>query len=223
MASHAPSQITQAQATELVLDRIFGQDFLAYDLEQGTVKGYSEVRVIYLSEDIIRGIYEALLHETGEAWSLILRTAGITWGRRTTKLLDSQSQELAPDGVSRLSVKAYFELLEKYFQTHGWGIAHFDLSKARSNGLIRVVFTDSIFPRALSDLAEPVDHMIGGMLTGMFQVMSNAKLDFAEIASPLLGSPHTEFVISSPARIEAIASLVEERTPADEIIAHLCA
>lgn len=223
MATNAASSTAQTQAAELVLERIFGPEYLGYDLEEGTVRGYNEVRVIYLTEDIIRGIYEALLHETGEAWSLILKTSGLSWGKRTTKLLDSQSRELAPDGVARLSVQAYFGLLEKYFQTHGWGSATFDLAKARSNGLIRVIFKDSIFPRALSDLSEPVDHMIGGMLTGMFQVMSNAELDFAEISSPLLGSPHTEFLISAPSRIEKVLPFIEERMPADEIIAHLCA
>lgn len=222
MTTVSPVTSAQVQAADLVLEKIFGSDHHAYDLEQGTVRGYNEVRVIYLSEDIIRGIYEALLHETGEAWSLILRTSGLTWGRRTTKLIDVQSRELAPDGVGRLSVQAYFDLLEKYFQTHGWGLASFDLSNARSHGVIRVIFRDSIFPRALSDLSEPVDHMIGGMLTGMFQVMSNAPLEFAEISSPLLGSPNTEFVISAPNRIEKIQAYVEERMPADEIIARLC-
>ena len=222
MAATAPSLTSESEAAEFVIERIFGPDYLAYDMEQGTVRGYNEVRVIYLSEDIIRGIYEALLHETGEAWSLILKTSGLTWGRKTTKLLDAQSRELAPDGVARLSVKKYFELLEKYFQMHGWGLATFDLDRARSHGLIRVVFKDSIFPRALSDLSEPVDYMIGGMLTGMFQVMSNAQLDFAEISSPLLGAPCTEFVISAPSRIDKARALADERMPADEIIEQLC-
>ena len=217
------SKQKQKQATELVLQKVFGHEFLDYQLEEGTVRGYNDVRVIYLSEDIIRGIYEALLHETGEAWSLILKTSGLTWGRRTTKLLDLQSRELAPDGVARLSVQAYFDLLEKYFQTHGWGLAKFDLAKARSHGLIRVVLLDSLFARALSDLSEPVDHLIGGMVTGMFEAMSNAKLDFAEVSSPLLGSPNTEFVITAPSRIEKVQPFIAERMPADEVIERLCA
>jgi len=210
------------QAVDAVLAQIFGSSDLSFDLAEGTVRGYKQVRVIYLSEDIIRGVYEALVHETGEAWTLIMKTAGTSWGRRTAKLLDFQIQELSPQGASKLPVSDYFNLLQAYYQLHGWGHADFDLSKARSNGLIRVRFVDSIFVKALSDLSEPVDHMVGGMLTGMFSGVSKVNLDCIEIASPLLGSPHTEFAISSPRRIEEIATLVEERIPAEEICEQLC-
>ena len=212
---------SESAATELVLDRIFGETQLKFDLAEGTVRGFGEVRVIYLSEDVIRGIYEALLHETGEAWSLILKTAGLTWGRRTTKALNHQVNEIAPQGLDRLSVQAFFSMLEAYYQLHGWGLANFDLSMARSAGLMRVTFQGSIFARALSGLGEPVDHMIGGMLTGMFEVMSKRDLDFAEISSPLLGAPQTEFLITAPSRIEKIQPLIEDRTPPEEICEYL--
>ncbi len=220
-AAHLPEP-TQAEATEIVLDRIFGENQLRYTLDEGTVLGYADYRVIYLSEDVIRGIYEALLHETGEAWSLILKTAGLTWGRRTAKTLNRQVNEIAPQGLERLSVQSFFSVLESYFQLHGWGHANFDLSMARSAGLIRVTFKNSIFARALRDLAEPVDHMVGGMLVGMFEVMSRRDLDYAEIASPLLGAPQSEFLITAPARIDQIRSMVDDRTPPDEICAFLC-
>lgn len=221
-AAARPDKLTQNSAAEVVLEQVFGNSELAWDLEQGTVRGFKEVRVIYLSEDIIRGIYEALLHETGEAWSLILETAGRTWGRRTTKLLEVQVEDIAPNGLTKLSVKDYFNLLQTYYQLHGWGLAKFDLSRARSNGLIRATLDDSIFVHSLSDLAEPVDHMIGGMLAGMFEIMSKRSLGFAEIASPLLGAPSTEFIITAPKRIEEIKPLIEDRLPPDEICEHLC-
>jgi len=223
MNSVAEVQVNDMRATvDAVLKKIFGSSELAFDLAEGTVRGYKQVRVIYLSEDIIRGVYEALLHETGEAWALIMRTAGTSWGKRTAKLLDYQVQELSPQGAGKMPVADYFKLLELYYQIHGWGNATFDLSLARAHGVIRVRFTESIFAKALSDLGEPVDHMIGGMLTGMFSGVSRAELDFAEVASPLLGAPHTEFLISSPRRIEEIGAFVEERMPAEEICEHLC-
>ena len=215
-------KLNEESAVEMVLEQVFGNSELSWDLAEGTVRGFKEVRVIYLSEDIIRGIYEALLHETGEAWSMILQTAGLTWGRRTTKLLDLQVEDIAPNGLTKLSVNDYFKLLQTYYQLHGWGLANFDLSRARSNGVIRVTLDDSIFVHSLSDLAEPVDHMIGGMLTGMFEIMSKRSLGFAEVASPLLGAPSTEFLITAPRRIEEIMPLIEDRLPADEICEHLC-
>jgi hypothetical protein len=129
---------------------------------------------------------------------------------------------MSPQGLDRLSVQSFFAVLEAYYQHHGWGLATFDLSMARSAGLIRVSVKNSIFARALRDLAGPVDHMIGGMLVGMFEVMSRRDLEFAEIASPLLGAPETEFLITAPARIDKIRQMVDDRTPPGEICEYLC-
>ncbi|MGL4574128.1 MAG: hypothetical protein ACRCV9_04975 [Burkholderiaceae bacterium] len=196
--------MTQAMVNQ-VYEKLFGESGQHFDLYEGTISSAANVRIIYLSADIIRGIHEALSYEAGEACGLILNSCGIRWGKRVATSLEKELRALANRRMDGLMVKEYCDLMESYFAFHGWGKATIDLELAASDGIVRVGFANSIFSTVLSHVQEPVDQMIEGMLQGMFESMSGGQeLGCAQII-PEGAKPYalTHFLISGRARVES--------------------
>jgi uncharacterized protein len=95
------------QLSTEILNKMFGDSSLNFDLKQGTVRSTTDVRVIYLSSDIIRGIYDVLKYETGDAWSLILKNCGIIWGERITNSLNNELNATTNQKMGQLNVDSF--------------------------------------------------------------------------------------------------------------------
>jgi|GEM_PF-1514364 len=57
-----PNHAVQQLSTQ-ILQKIFGETAQRFDLAEGTVIGNTDVRVIYLSSDLIRAIYDTLTYQ----------------------------------------------------------------------------------------------------------------------------------------------------------------
>jgi len=201
---------------------LFGNQDYQFDLIEGTITDRNNTRIIYISSDIVRGIYEALYFEAGEAWKIILKSCGYIWGKRVSDYLDNELKTTSGQGLHMLTVKSYIDLLEKYVATHGWGRACVYLNDAEQHGIVRVSMMHSLFVNSLNDLDERVDHIIAGMLKGMFENISGHSLECIEvICTNNSTSPTCEFLISAPERIASIEALAEEGVTLDAIVEQL--
>jgi len=207
---------------EFVLERLFGETYYRFDLVEGEIFNPADVRIIYLSADVVRGIYEALNFEAGEAWKVILKTCGHLWAKRVANSLEQEYRAIAQHDWDDLNVAQYVELMEAYFSRHGWGKVKVVLDDAAEYGIVRVSMTHSLFATALNNVEGPVDFMIAGMLQGIFETISEQTLEALEVQSPRRNAaPGSEFLISAPERIASIENLVEEGAPLDDIIERL--
>jgi hypothetical protein len=207
--------------TQLNLERFFSETRLVYDLEAGTVRNPGAERIIYVSADLMRGIHQALVEETAEAWKIIFRNCGRTWGKRVAKHLDTGLTKTGVSGQAALPLSGYLAFIEAYFSEHGWGLLKLDLAHAE-RGLVIARLTNSYFAAVLSDVDDLVDPLLAGILQGFLEHVSGAELGCAEIACIRKGSPECVFAITTQARLDR----VEDRfgiAPADEIIASLAA
>ncbi len=205
-----------------VVERLFGHDYCDFDLFEGTALNAVNVRMIYLSSDIIRGIYEALYVEAGEAWRIILKTCGHVWGKRVSASLQQEVSLLMNAGMDELPVEQYVELFENYFSLNGWGKLTIDLNAAQQHGIVHANLTHSLFVHALNHLNDYVDPMVAGMLQGMFESISGQSLDCIEVTCAC--KAHTakcEFLISGAERIKSIEPFVEKEATLDAIIERL--
>jgi uncharacterized protein len=203
------SSMTQDLVNQ-VYERLFGESGQFYDLYEGTISSAANVRIIYLSTDIIRGIYDALSYEAGEAWSLILHNCGVRWGKRTAASLERELRALANRRMDGLIVREYCDLLESYFAFHGWGKLKIHLELAQSDGVVYFSLTNGIFSSVLTNVAGPVDHMIEGMLCGMFGVVSGGHALGCAQVIPDSPKPYETvyFLLSGADRIESVASSI---------------
>lgn len=207
----------------LDLERFFSHDACRYDLLAGTAHNAAGSRVIYLSADIIKGIHQALLDETGPAWRLILKNCGILWGRRVARHLDRELGLMFNASPADLPVAEYIRLVESYFSAHGWGLLKIDLARAESHGVITASLENSLFAEVLDSETARVDYLVAGILRSLFAHISGQELDCQEIASVRAGAPCGLFVITGTQRLDALESRIEQGEDAGLLLSTLCA
>jgi uncharacterized protein len=210
------------QLSTQVMDRLFGDSSLNFDLNKGTVLSVTDARVIYLSSDILRGIYDVLKYETGDAWSLILKNCGIIWGERISASLDKDVHVTTNQKMGQLNVDGFIHLLESYFASHGWGKMQFYLEDAETHGIVRASLKNSLFAETLKHLNSPIEFMIAGMLQGVFSTISGHDLSCIQVSYENTGAESSEFLISAKSRIDFFeqSGFAQELNP-DEALARL--
>ncbi len=205
--------------TQLNLERFFSETRLVYDLEAGTVRNPGAERIIYVSADLMRGIHQALVEETADAWKIIFRNCGRTWGKRVARHLDTGLSKTGVSGQAALPLAGYIAFIEAYFAEHGWGVLKLDLAHA-DRGLVVARLAHSYFAAVLNDVDDLVDPLLAGILQGFLEHVSGAELGCAEIACVRKGAPECVFAITAPARLDAVEARFGVE-PAEEIIASL--
>jgi uncharacterized protein len=217
-----PTTQAGAQISAQILEQLFGDSLLNFDLAQGTVLNASEGRVIYLSTDIIRGIYDVLKYETGEAWPLILKNCGVIWGERISAIMDKDVFHTTNQKMGQLDVDSFIELLETYFARHGWGKMRIYLDDAESHGIVRANLKNSIFAQTLKHLNSPIEFMVAGMLQGIFSAISGHDLGCIQVSYEYTGPESSEFFISAKSRIDRFQlSGIAQEFNIDEALAKL--
>ncbi len=198
------------------LDQLVSHTACTFDLYEGTVVDPSGTRVIFLCTDIMRGIHAALSYEAGPAWKIVLKRCGQLWGKRMFRTLNQQAQTVVQRRIDKISVEDFLAQLAAMLNFGGWGLIEFDLNTAPRHGYLRATLRNSVFSDALSELREPVDFMMAGMLGGLFSEIAREELDGIEVSSPLTGSDSSLFLISSAARVGALEELHEGGFGSDE-------
>lgn len=209
------------QLSAQILKKIFSEASQTFDMEAGTAISNTDVRIIYLSTDIIQAIYDTLNYEAGEAWSLILKNCGVIWGKRVHASLEKELYTSTSQKLGNLSVDSYIALLEAYFANHGWGKMRFYLDNAESDGIVRASLTNSLFATTLKHLDTPVDYMIAGMLQSIFSSISDQELRCLQVSYTYSGANTSEFLISGAERVSALdTSKIHEMNP-NEVLGQL--
>ena len=184
ITAEPPSEPTAPALLKLtpdVFDQLFGDKAYTHRLRHGTIISSSDKRIVYLPSDLLRGIYNALEKETGDAWGEVLKSCGFVWGKRVARSLKKELWEVARLDLDRLPVSDFVTLLERYFAHHGWGVMRISLADAAAHGVIQARLSNSLFAEVLSELDEPVDYLVAGMLRSMFEMISGRTLDCLEV------------------------------------------
>jgi len=197
--------IDETKLTMQVFNQMFAAEYCEYDLVGGKVTGTTD-RVIYLSSDLILGIYDALYYETGEAWRLIFNNCGYLWGKWEIGRLKKELKIRIQQEIEQLSVKDFCNLIESYFSKQGWGKLSISLTDAEQYGIIRVNLKNGLFDANLSQLVTgSVNYMITGLLRAFFENISQNTLGCIETSWQHSGDQHNcDLLISGRARIEAL-------------------
>lgn len=205
----------------LDLERFFSHEANRYDLLAGTAYNAAGSRIIYLSADVVKGIHQALLNETGPAWRIILKNCGILWGRRVAQHLDREIGLMFNTSPGEFPVPEYLRLIEGYFSAHGWGLLQLDIAKAQTHGVITATLENSLFSEVLDEETSRVDFLVAGILRSLFVHISGHELDCQEIASTRAGAPNGLFVITAADRLDALEERIENGEPASQILESL--
>lgn len=220
------TQSNDASMTQTLVNQIYNQLFSDagqhFDLYEGTIFSPANARIVYLGSDIIKGIYDALSYEAGDAWRVILKSCGIRWGKRIANTFDKELRVIVNRRLETLTVNEYIQLLESYFSMHGWGRLTINLGDAERYGIITCVLENSIFSTVLSQVEGSVNGLIEGMLQGVFSGISNHDLGCLEVVSAVKKTPMENlFIITANERLSVFEEEVTSGMSLDELLLQL--
>lgn len=190
--------------TSLNLEQFFEESGFKYDLTAGTVNNAAERRIIYVSSDLMRGIYQALQEETADAWKIIFQNCGRTWGTRVAQTIDKELVGGGRTTQAELPIEGYISFIEAYFYQHGWGALKINLSDAANHGIVSATLKNSYFVEVLHDVEDFVDSLLAGILQGFLEHVSGAQLGCTEIGCARRGAEECTFVVTDQSRLDAV-------------------
>lgn len=198
------STATAARLTEAVLEKLFGDQQLHYDLREGTIRNAAGTRLMYLNADLIRGAQAGLEYEVGEGWHLIFKHCGRLWGQRLISGLRRDLRSVAQIDLGNMPLDELLRLLRIYFGEHGWGRLEIMLDDAEDHGIIVARLDNSLFPSVLDKVEGQTDDLVAGMLQSIFEALSGQNLDCLQLPGPDGPPTRSVFVISGVDRIRAL-------------------
>ncbi len=199
------SFVAERVLEQLQLDRLLDDQSFTYDVRQGVLYNPANTRCCLLSTDLLNGIYRALLDEAGEAWTIIFKRCGLTWGQRLARRLERELQALFQVSLSDVPVGQFLQTMNRYFAFHGWGDLRINVDQAPTRGVVEASLRDSIFLEVIKDSPEMVDWLMSGILASLFSHLSGQQLDCIQTACVSKGAALSTFLISTPARIQNAA------------------
>lgn len=196
-----------ASADQLALDPRHDR----HDLATGTWHDAAGQRLVYAPAELLVALLEVLATETGDGWKIALSRAGESCGRELA----------ASPAPGNASLAAHDERLRSWFARHGWGSLTVDLTEVAAHGLVVARLERSLLPSLAPALSDPqLDAFCAGVLAGYFSALSNRELGCLEVSCTAAGEPRCVFVVSSPARLEAIDGHIGQLS-VDEVISEL--
>ncbi len=201
---------------------LYHESQLNYDLREGVIYNRASTRLCLFTTDLLKGVYQAVRHESGDAWSTIFKNCGRVWGRRVIHRLRKELDKNELPSIDDLSTEHVMLLMENNFRFHGWGDLELDASLMDTRGFITAVMAESLFAEVIEEGEKQADAMITGMLASIFSEISAADLDCAQTDSARLSPRNvSRFIISGRKRIEKVQSLVDDGVGHDEIVKQL--
>gem|GEM_PF-808576 len=110
---------------------------------------------------------------------------------------ESVSKHLIPSFGAEFGLrgKPLVDFLEKYFVASGWGtISNIDLDFEAKKAIVRVS-NNPVSSRLHFRAAAPADHILRGVLAGIFSRVFEEKMDCVETHCCALGEQECEFII----------------------------
>lgn len=201
----------------LGLDRLLEDDSFSYNPRQGVLFNPAQTRYCVLSADLLGGVHQALADEAGEAWTIILKSCGTTWGSRLARRLDRELKALGGIPLGEVPIGEFSQTLQRYFAFHGWGDLSLDLSLAQDRGIVIAELRDSIFAEVIKDSEEMVDWLMSGILASLFSYLSEQELDCVQVSCSSKGAPASRFLISSVERISKASELLKNGSDSTQL------
>lgn len=195
--------------------------FFDCDVATGVMKGPTGRRVIALTDDFLVGFSEALRDECGPAAEVVLRTCGRTYGEGFARELERGLSEHHARPLRELEMALFQACLAEAFSRYGLGLLRLDLAH-HGEGTLAVEVRNTIFSRMTKErVAVPSDHLLAGMLAGVFSHFAGRPLECVQTEEQAAGAPASRFVLGLAERLAKVADNAKAGEGHDRVVAQL--
>lgn len=179
-------------------------DYLSTDVRKGVMRNRAGTRMLALTDDFLRGLWNALDTECGPAAATVLKSCGKRWGRNYAKRFSRELEDYYQRPVREFPLPMFETYLTEAFAHHGWGKLKLDYSRYHQ-GIIVLSFVEAVYGSLVGKSTGPVDHLLSGVLAGMFAELTGEELDCLQTACISTGEPESRFIVSLGSRIKKVA------------------
>ena len=198
-----------ANAAELPLrGNYFAEsEYIDQDLASGRLTNRAGARIFALPDDLMVSLSNVLADGLGDRAPGVMKSVGRGWGSRAAEqfAVELGAHHAVPLASQPLSLFAAD--LTSALRHHGWGSCQFDFSRY-SIGLLVVEVDDPFLGSAIKATHQPVEGVFAGFLAGMFSHFAGIELDCLQTECRAAGGTRSRFVLTVPARLQAVAELV---------------
>jgi hypothetical protein len=192
-------------------------DFIARD---GVLRDRGGVEVVAWPRELLGALHSTLLADCGQASASILREAGNTWGRSLAQRFSRDLIAYHGVGLRHQPTAQVQASLTTALARSGWGRVQFDFAR-HAQGLIEISVTNGP-STALSEPTTPTaDHLLTGVLAGLFSELAGADLDCLQTGFEVAGVAPARFIVSLPERLTRVADVTRQGQPHENIVALL--
>ena len=198
--------------------------YITANVETGVLYNRSGRRMLALTNDFLLGLHRALEKECGDKAERVLHRCGRKWGGDFGKGLDAEWSQFYEQPAKDFPLAFFQGLLMQEFGQNGWGILdlNYDLF---DKGIIWMSLCGAIMADITkSELSYPADTLTGGILAGLFTHFLSREVDCIQSQCAKTGHSASNFILSSPERIEAVrksgASEKSHSQILDELLLH---
>lgn len=196
-------------------------DYIKGSPYEGTLKTYTGQRVIVLPEELLQGLHNAIVHETGRAWGVVAYTCGRKWGERLLTSWQREWSHYYKQEVAGADYVYFEQWIKAAFKFYGWGELELDFS-LQDQGVVQCWLKDSVLARLLGNLDEQhVCHIFAGLFAAVFTSLAGRELDALEVACAKSGAARCQFAIAMPEHVERARRAQLEGAGSDAIMAAL--
>jgi hypothetical protein len=178
-------------------------DYLRASARDGTLLDKLDRRTVVLPEELVVGLHNAIIEETGHAWTIIAYNCGRRWGGRLFESWQAEWERLYDIDLYQADFLLFERWLDVCFAYYGWGGIHMDFER-QGEGLIDITLEDSILAELLADIdSETVCEIFSGLLASIVSSLAGEEIGCLELTC----AHHDEhdschFVVGLEERIE---------------------
>lgn len=180
------------------------------------------MRVVGAGGGMMRAAQFVFEAERPKSWTPVLKQTGAAAARSFATSLDARLSAAGNLSLASLPLDACLEFLVRHVVENGWGRLAIDTSRATESGVVVASLGQSLEDVAEARREEFGHPLLAGMLQGYFEYVTGQSLRCEEIACMRKGAPHCTFVLTTPDRLQPVASFIGRESPS-QIIARLTA
>ena len=200
----------------------FNKDYLKTDIEAGTITNSSGNRVLFLTEDFLKGFKKSLKSETDDAYKIVLETCGKFWGQSFIKKFREEVKGFYNEDLTDMTVYNLNRLVEDLWKYHGWGEISINWKEAFTTGIFNIQIKNSAFADIIGDNTADSENVFKGMLPAIFSDLSGKDLECQQTSYQVFGNETlTTFVLGISSRLKKTPDMLKDGLSHQEIVEKL--
>lgn len=211
------------QEDERLAGNYFAPDaYIQGDFEAGLIESRHGDRLVALPETLLRGIYDGIEAEIGQASGLVIFNCGRWWGKSFYARFVEEVSQYYGKSIAELEMVELLQCIKECWKAHGWGTFNLDVSYYQQGFLIVKVNNSAFAEVARKDSDQPACYLEAGILSSFFSQLTGQNLHCVQTECESQGADSNYFVIGLPQRLQAAEAWLEEGQDHHTIIKRLC-